>query len=211
MVVAASPSPAKRASASISELSELTPYAKKLPKVRTSSSTAEARQAEIAHGALQKIVAILQKRSDLVLDVLGDLELKIGENKAPNLEEEEFDNVSTLLKLPSQWWAGWLQSSSGCKLTDSLLAQMLVQDSNCIENIVKFSTQLIGSTAVLPKSLKICKLAARIFDEQSRTLGSPLSSVWVENHVAKNRTINWGKGGWHALHGLLVAGYGQPW
>lgn len=176
-------------------LMELTAFAKKLPKRKCGTSAADARALEVAHVAMQKVISILQKKPEWVLDVLGELELKMHTKTTVQDEEKRFDDqVTTLTKLPTQWWAGWLQNLSGCKLTDDLLAKMLVQDSACIDKLVRFATQLAPGT-VLPQSLNVCKLAARAFDERSRSLGSPFSSVWVTNHIAKDATISWGKGG----------------
>lgn len=177
------------------ELLELTAYAKKLPKTRAVGSANDSRSAEVSHKAFQKVISVLQKKPDWVLDILGELELRL-ESKASVVDDVvRFDEpVSTLGKLPTQWWAGWLQTLSGYKLNDDMLAKLLVQDSGCVDKLVRFATQL-PSGVILPQSLSICKLAARAFDERSRALGSPFSSVWVADHIKSDGAISWGKGG----------------
>jgi hypothetical protein len=86
-----------------------------------------------------------------------------------------------------------LQKQSGGALSDALLKR-IVEDSEGVERLRHFATQL-GRNVALPPEARVRQVAARVFDVRAQHLGSRVSKAWVEEHVKGCGAINRGQSG----------------
>lgn len=189
---------------------ELTTYAKRLPKPKAGHGDGSKSEAEWK--ALQKILSCLQHRSDLVLETLAALELKVEKTTTTTDAQDtdpEFDTeIRVLNDFPEDWMAGWIQHQTGMAINDRALEKMLVADPAVLDKLRRFSLQL-HPQLVMPKSLQIQKLCGRVLDQFSCDIGSPLASTWAKSHIDAAGNISWKNGGpsWGRICELRVPWY----
>lgn len=166
------------------------------PKAKKTGNPELDQQAEVNHKALQKVAGILYDRPDLVLETLTKLELRVS--KASVAEDTDkgamFEQpVTTIGRIPSDWWASFCQQLSGGSLGDGLLVQVLKADTSSLDRLVQFTLQL-PTSVILPAECRTKKVCARVLAERARVLNTRLCREWVNRAVKPNGDIDWAQG-----------------
>lgn len=161
---------------------------------------------------MEGVADCLQHRSDLVLETLAALELKVEKTTTTTDAQDtdpEFDTeIRVLNDFPEDWMAGWIQHQTGMAINDRVLEEILVADPAVLDKLRRFSLQL-HPQLVMPKSLQIQKVCGRVLDQVSRDIGSPLASTWAKSHIDAAGNISWKTGcpSWGRICGLRVPWY----
>lgn len=175
---------------------DLVPLARRVPKPRRTGDLDKDNSAELQYVGFQKLITLLTRRPDLILETLGRIECKI--NNAATADTGSGSDffgkeVVSISRVPADWMASWCQQQAGAALDDGTMIKMLKAEPQTVERLATFSLQLPRSLA-LPQEARAKKVLARLLDERSKTLGCRLNRAWVKNVKGDGR-IDWATGG----------------
>lgn len=181
---------------------ELPPFVRRMPMPKKTGNKETDDNSEVTHKALQKIICLLLANPSVTLETLGKLQIRLEGSAVAQAAEAgaEFEaGVTTLGKVPSEWWASWVQQLSGGALKDSDLVKILKHDSS-LDRMVTFGAQMASAT-VLPQECHIKKVLARVLHERSRAVGTRINRDWLKKAVNISGVIDWKHGCIWALAG----------
>ena len=175
---------------------QLSPYAKKLPKPQRTGSLQSDCTRSIEHEAIQKIISLLQDHPSHALMTLASLQSNLSTIDSAT-DDCWGPSVKTLGKLPVHWVSQWLVEASQGELRQVDMEKMVEYDNQAAFTLFHFATQTKPGHR-LPVECLDKKVCSKVFFERAKVLGKRLVS-WKEKALSHDGSIKWGEGGCYKL------------
>lgn len=175
----------------------LSAYAKKVPEVRRGGDPAKHEQAVLRRRSFVKIVDILSKRPEHILETLAHLENQEVKAKEEKSDKNDYflPQYTKLWRISHNWWASWLVANSNGALTAEMMHSMTLHNPKVPQMVAFFLCQLAPGD-VLPKILLNKKIASRVFAKRARDLGR---WPFVAGSLNRDGSISWARLGPYEL------------
>jgi hypothetical protein len=177
--------------------SQLSSYAKKLPKPLRTGSLQRDSTRSMEHAAIQKIISLLQDHPSHALMTLASLQGCLSAMDS-GTDDCWGSNVKTLGKLPVHWVSQWLVEASQGELRQIIEMEKIVEfDNQAAFTLFHFATQTKAAHR-LPVECLDKKVCSKVFFERAKVLDKRLVS-WKEKALCQDGSIKWGEGGCYKL------------
>lgn len=199
--------PSKPAKGHVGGLSDLgiSPWAKKIPKVKKTGDVDKDLQLNIERDSLIYIMDTLAANPSLVMPTKGFMEREL--KKQAGAEKTKQGNYiggapfpadyKYLAKIPRYWYTSWMVENSDGEITKDMASNLELADSAVLRRAFDFFT-CTHSGHAWPQLALDRSVMSKMFAARSEECGPRLKGWWARA-VRRDSTVDWSKGGAYTL------------
>lgn len=185
--------------------STTTPYARQAPKFKKTGNAHFDNESDMRRKSLVRIISRLQENPEIVLQVEQYVMkcLDLDTRTVPGADDKWDRTVVSTMRLPKYWCAKWLaqnDTSTGQKLTQSVLDLMDSKDNKNIKRLFNMVTMTLPTTPLPHKARESKILCSQLWTARLREVGDFLRGWAVKAVDPTTGIVSWTKGGAYLFH-----------
>lgn len=174
---------------------DLSPLAKRIPKVRRVGDANEQRRKELQRSCLVRLVDWSVKHEELVPKVWSALEagqILLDDGPPAGCFAEP---PKTVRHIEKSWKASFIVDLAGGAISNALMSKIDAVDEHAIQEIFAMLTKTVGSESLPRDFVDQRMLASAMRARHQQVLADFDMKAWVKEHISASGAISWERAG----------------